>query len=651
MTSENLGYVDVRWYDLGEQPSGIDESTVDRRDITITTGQELLNILRVEHQGDGVFRYFYEGTLADGTVRISFVAGRVADLAGNTNSLEIEEFTYDATPPRVTVDRLLTVDRQPPLSGTLDDPAATVQVTVDGNAYIAVNDGDRTWTLPDDTILPALADGVYEVVAVAVDTVGNAGEDTSSWELAIGAPPFQNPIEPLDVNDDGYISPIDALLVINYLLRHPGDPTPPPPSQPPPPYYDVSGDNYITPIDALRVINELQRGGGEGEADTAPTGVKVIAIDPVHAVDLVYRQAEEDGMNGINRMTLLGGGSEVRFTDRAGRAIRWPCSSAGGKRIRPRRRWRRDRRDSWLRRQRTRWLGRSSFGRHPPAARLLPSGVWYSCKSPLALASLAACSAIAASFTACDGVEILHGELAVGRSNTGRRPVPPGATGVARAQLRPVRAGSRPGLRPRLRERFRRPVLHHHARRGKREAHAVVFQRGRDGLDLAEHLEHRLHGRLAAHGADLVGIDRLRRRVAVPGGLAQIGDGRVVIADQPLSRAEAAQAVLTHVGHQLMQRTGGQQRKHSDAVVVQRQDQRRGQLLAGTVASTLAFAEHSRRVVVHHDHQFGVFRQDARQDGKQLFGHLVDDQPGSPACGSSAGRRDSSTAGPESTGR
>jgi hypothetical protein len=75
---------------------------------------------------------------------------------------------------------------------------------------------------------------------------------------------WHNPVEPLDVNSDGYITPIDALLVINYMNRNFGDPTPPA-DEPPPPYCDVNGDNYITPIDALQVINYLNRKEGEGE--------------------------------------------------------------------------------------------------------------------------------------------------------------------------------------------------------------------------------------------------------------------------------------------------------------------------------------------------------------------------------------------------
>jgi len=68
---------------------------------------------------------------------------------------------------------------------------------------------------------------------------------------------WQNPLNPLDVNDDGQVSPIDALLTINFLNSNPGNPVPPQPPFFPPPFYDVSGDHQITPIDALLVINYL----------------------------------------------------------------------------------------------------------------------------------------------------------------------------------------------------------------------------------------------------------------------------------------------------------------------------------------------------------------------------------------------------------
>ncbi|EYC77901.1 biofilm-associated domain protein, partial [Acinetobacter baumannii 44362_7] len=51
---------------------------------------------------------------------------------------------------------VLTNDSTPALTGTVNDPTATVVVNVDGVDYPAVNNGDGTWTLADNT-LPTLA--------------------------------------------------------------------------------------------------------------------------------------------------------------------------------------------------------------------------------------------------------------------------------------------------------------------------------------------------------------------------------------------------------------------------------------------------------------------------------------------------------------
>jgi len=85
----------------------------------------------------------------------------------------------------VTVTALTTLDRTPALSGTVNDPDATVQVTVEGATYTAVNHGDGTWTLADGVLSPALADGTYEVQVEACDRAGNRGTDSTSHELVV----------------------------------------------------------------------------------------------------------------------------------------------------------------------------------------------------------------------------------------------------------------------------------------------------------------------------------------------------------------------------------------------------------------------------------------------------------------------------------
>src|SRR5262249_47899802 len=71
------------------------------------------------------------------------------------------------------------------LSGTIDDPNAILVVTVAQHGYVAVNNGDGTWTLPANMIYPGLTDGTYDVALAARDRAGNTGHDTSSNELVI----------------------------------------------------------------------------------------------------------------------------------------------------------------------------------------------------------------------------------------------------------------------------------------------------------------------------------------------------------------------------------------------------------------------------------------------------------------------------------
>ena len=90
---------------------------------------------------------------------------------------------------------------------------------------------------------------------------------------------YQNPINRLDTSGDGKLTPLDALLVINYLnLRSAGQPNLPILLG-----LNVNGDNSISPIDVLIVINYLNlRGGsgGEGEGEGEPIASDTTADTP-----------------------------------------------------------------------------------------------------------------------------------------------------------------------------------------------------------------------------------------------------------------------------------------------------------------------------------------------------------------------------------
>ena len=125
----------------------------------------------------------------DGAHVVTIPGGALESEAGDALAGLASVFTVDTTPPTVTVDSLTTADPSPPLTGTVNDAAATVRVTVGGRTYTATNRGDGTWLLADNTVDPPLANGVYDVAAEAVDAAGNVGHDASSNELTVAVPP------------------------------------------------------------------------------------------------------------------------------------------------------------------------------------------------------------------------------------------------------------------------------------------------------------------------------------------------------------------------------------------------------------------------------------------------------------------------------
>ena len=114
--------------------------------------------------------------------------------------------------------------------------------------------------------------GVEQLSYAASDTLENSSSEAivSITVLDSTARPWQNPRDRLDTTAEGFVTPRDALVLINRLsvtgvvrlqLDLPGGVYPP--------YYlDVSGDGFLSPVDALLVINYLTRESeSEGEAE------------------------------------------------------------------------------------------------------------------------------------------------------------------------------------------------------------------------------------------------------------------------------------------------------------------------------------------------------------------------------------------------
>ncbi|WP_232530116.1 Calx-beta domain-containing protein [Rosistilla oblonga] len=82
---------------------------------------------------------------------------------------------------------------------------------------------------------------------------------------------WQNASDPQDVNGDGEITPIDALVVINQL-NHRGDASLSDQISDGESMIDVNGDRRVTPVDALQVINRLNQSSPLADSSVPPTG-------------------------------------------------------------------------------------------------------------------------------------------------------------------------------------------------------------------------------------------------------------------------------------------------------------------------------------------------------------------------------------------
>ncbi|MCH2362753.1 MAG: GEVED domain-containing protein, partial [Pirellulales bacterium] len=122
--------------------------------------------------------------------------------------------------------------------------------------------------------------------------------EVEDYQITIGGNPWMNPFEPLDVNRDGHITPIDSLLVINKLndLASGDDgrlPVPVPEDFKPEDvgYLDVNDNGYVDPLDALRVINKLNEifaeseDAAEGEFSNLEDVIAAISYDVEEARD------------------------------------------------------------------------------------------------------------------------------------------------------------------------------------------------------------------------------------------------------------------------------------------------------------------------------------------------------------------------------
>lgn len=218
--------------------------------------------------GDGMLR-FTPAPEAQGQILIDVVA---VDSLGARSEPAVLTITLAGVPgpPLVTDDRVgtyrgnaLDIDLSAgAIPGAAEiDPASIEIVTPPGAGELAMlGDGRVRYVAAAD------ASGEDRFTYRIRDIDGRIS-DPATVTVLIATGPLQNPLRHADVNADGEVTALDALLVINHISRYGSGGTPTTAPDDGGWYYDVSGDGVVTALDALLVINHIARGDAPGEGE------------------------------------------------------------------------------------------------------------------------------------------------------------------------------------------------------------------------------------------------------------------------------------------------------------------------------------------------------------------------------------------------
>jgi hypothetical protein len=112
----------------------------------------------------------------------------------------------------------------------------------------------------------------FSIIAVARNS-GDTIRRTERLRLVQDITPYHNDGNPMDVDGDGVVSPLDPLVIINHLNRNGSGPIQAGEGEGVG-QIDVDGDGEITPLDILIIINELnaRSGNGNGPSSTPRAG-------------------------------------------------------------------------------------------------------------------------------------------------------------------------------------------------------------------------------------------------------------------------------------------------------------------------------------------------------------------------------------------
>ena len=159
------------------------------------------------------------------------------------------------------------------------------------------------------------------VPVTAVDSGGLSYTEQIAIVVLPHPLPWRNDAIPTDANADGSVSPLDALVIINYINEHGPGRLPVPPPTTIVFYYDTNGDGSVSPVDVLIVINLLNANSVSNEGKSPVPPVVVPAVPSIDSstsiVDSIERTLTSDTARADAFFSSLPGHSQeyLQFAD------------------------------------------------------------------------------------------------------------------------------------------------------------------------------------------------------------------------------------------------------------------------------------------------------------------------------------------------
>ena len=231
---------------------------------------------------------FYIGVSNDSNIQYSPITGN-GDVGGGQNATGSYRLILRALSTTLTVG--INVASIPEKNGQAVGTVSRMDADLSKALTVSLASSDVTAaTVPVSVVIPINQSSVSFVIAAVNDLVVDGTSTVTITATATGFTQgssalkvtdsngfWHNSANPLDVDADSTVSPLDVLSIINYINQFGSGPVT---ASNPPPFLDVDSDNFVSPLDVLVVVNFLNsQGSGQGEGESVNTAVPIEFID------------------------------------------------------------------------------------------------------------------------------------------------------------------------------------------------------------------------------------------------------------------------------------------------------------------------------------------------------------------------------------